>query len=394
MKKQIFISKAVVAIFVFILISCSDTEKNSTEGKVPEILPDDIVELRDDQQKLANIVTGAIEMHALNNVFKVNGTVIAAPQDIATICMPMGGFIKSTAIMPGEYVKKGQVLAVIESQDFIDVQENYLEAKNRLEFAEADYNRHNELYKDDVYSEKNLQEVTADYRSLKAQVRALEQKLLLIGIDPSGLNEENISRSVPVVSPITGYIKTVEVNIGKYVEPSDVIFEVVNSDKLLLELIMFEKDANKFAAGQKINFFVNNEVEQHEAVIYQTGNLIGTDKTYKIYARIISKCKNVLPGMYVNASIETSASMVFSIPTDGVVTFDDKDYIFIFNREKEESGKQFTEYRMIQVGKGITFDGFTQIILPEGFDVNTARVVIKGAYTLLSAKKNAGEMAC
>jgi cobalt-zinc-cadmium efflux system membrane fusion protein len=38
--------------------------------------------------------------------------------------------------------------------------------------------------------------------------------------------------------------------------------------------------------------------------------------------------------------------------------------------------------------------GFTQIILPEGFDIKTAKVVIKGAYNLLSAKKNAGEMAC
>jgi cobalt-zinc-cadmium efflux system membrane fusion protein len=101
-----------------------------------------------------------------------------------------------------------------------------------------------------------------------------------------------------------------------------------------------------------------------------------------------------IAGMYVNASIESSASMVSSIPSDGVVTFDDKNYIFVFNREKEEGGKPFTEYRMIQVRKGITYDGFTQVILPEGFDAKAARVVTKGAYTLLSAKKNAGEMAC
>jgi len=394
MKKQILFSKVAIAFFTLFLISCSDNEKDNSGGKVTGTLPDDIVELRDDQQKLANIEMGSIEMRTLNNEFKVNGTVIVAPQNIATVCMPIGGFIKNTTIMPGEHVMKGEVLAIIESQDFIDVQENYLEAKNRLEFAEADYNRHNELYKDDVYSEKNLQEVTAGYRSLKVQVRAFEQKLLLIGTDPSVLNEENISRTVPLISPITGYVKTAEVNIGKYVEPSDVIFEIVNSDNLLLELVMFEKDANKVAAGQKINFLVNNEEEQHEAVICQTGNIIGGDKTYKVYARIISKCKNVLPGMYVNATIETPTSMVFSLPSDGIVTFDDKDYIFVFNREKEESGKPFTEYRMIQVQKGITFDGFTQIILPEGFDVKTARVVIKGAYALISAKKNAGEMAC
>jgi cobalt-zinc-cadmium efflux system membrane fusion protein len=394
MTKLNLIFTTLITFFVFMLNSCNDSEKVASEGKVAEVLPDDIVELRYDQQKLANITTGTIEMHTLKNTLKVNGTVVVAPQDMATVCMPMGGFIRSTSILPGIHVTKGQVLAIIESQDFIDLQENYLEAKNRLEFAEAEFNRHNELYKDDVYSQKNLQEVTADFKSLKAQVRAYEQKLILIGIDYLNVNEENISLTVPLVSPITGYVKTADINLGKYVAPSDMIFEIVNSDKLLLELALFEKDANKAVAGQKILFYVNNEEEQHEAVIYQAGNVIGADKTFKVYARVAGSCENVLPGMYVNAYLETSGEMVYALPSDGIVSFDDKDYIFMFNREKEESGQPFTEYRMIQVRKGNTYDGYTEVILPEGFDTKNSKVVIKGAYNLLSAKKNAGEMAC
>jgi cobalt-zinc-cadmium efflux system membrane fusion protein len=49
---------------------------------------------------------------------------------------------------------------------------------------------------------------------------------------------------------------------------------------------------------------------------------------------------------------------------------------------------------MIEVQKGITKDGYTEVILPESLDIKTTRVVVKGAYNLLSAKKNAGEMAC
>ena len=105
-------------------------------------------------------------------------------------------------------------------------------------------------------------------------------------------------------------------------------------------------------------------------------------------------CKNVLPGMYVNAIIEASANQVTALPSDAIVSFDDKDYIFVFDKNKEENGKPFTEYRMVEVQKGVTDGGFTEIILPEGFDIKTAKVVIKGAYNLLSAKKNAGEMSC
>jgi cobalt-zinc-cadmium efflux system membrane fusion protein len=49
---------------------------------------------------------------------------------------------------------------------------------------------------------------------------------------------------------------------------------------------------------------------------------------------------------------------------------------------------------MIEVKKGVSDSGFTEVKLPEGFKSGLTKVVTKGAYTLLSAKKNAGEMAC
>jgi cobalt-zinc-cadmium efflux system membrane fusion protein len=172
------------------------------------------------------------------------------------------------------------------------------------------------------------------------------------------------------------------------------MFEIVNCDKLLLELTLFEKDVDKVAAGQKIKFLINNEQEEHEAVIYQTGKLINADRTYRVYANVLSRCRNLLPGMYVNAFIETSVNKVTAVPKDAIVSFDDKDYIFIFSRNKTENGYQFTEYRMVEVKAGENDKGYTHVILPDGFDINSAKVVTRGAYNLLSAKKNAGEMAC
>ncbi len=387
--KSIFI----LSILAIALFSCNKG-KNPAEEKEAEVLPEDIVELRGDQLKLAKIETGAIGLRSLNGTLKVSGMVTVAPQNLATVCMPMGGFVKSIAIMPGNLVNKGQTLAMLENQEFVDIQQNYLEVRNKLEFAEADFKRHTDLYKDDVYSQKNLQQVTADYKNLKAQTRALEQKLALIGINPATLTEDNITRSVAITSPITGFVKAVNTNIGKFVAPTDVLFEIVNSDQLLLELTLFEKDADKVSNGQKIRFFINNETEQHEAVIYQTGRTINADRTYKVYAKINEICKNVIPGMYVNALIESTGIQVTALPSEAIVNFEDKDYIFVFALNKEEGGKPFNEYRMVEVQKGVTDGGFTEITLPEGFDINKERVVIKGAYNLLSAKKNAGGMSC
>jgi membrane fusion protein, heavy metal efflux system len=385
MKKNIFIPLLVLAF----LSSCG----KNLGTKTAEILPEDIVELREDQAKLAGVDTGHVEMRMISNSLQVSGTVNGTPQNIASVCFPMGGFIKSTTLIPGNRVHKGQVLAIIENQEFLDIQQQYLEAHSRLEFAEAEFHRHSELYKNDVYSQQNVQEVTADYKSLKAQVNALGQKLGMIGINADALREDGISSTVPIKSPINGYIRTVNINLGKYVAPSDILFEIVNCDELLLELTLFEKDADKAGPGQNIRFFINNETEEHHAVVYQTGKSIGADKTCKVYARVSGICKNLLPGMYVNAYISTGGNRVLSLPSESIVNFDDKDYIFVFEKNKTEEDKNFTEYKMVEVRKGFTENGYTEVILPAGFSMKAA-IVTRGAYNLLSAKMNAGEMAC
>jgi len=392
--KKIHMTALVAIATVLLFPSCKGTSKTAPETEQEETLPEDIVELRQDQINVAGIQTGSIEKRNLSRTLKVSGTVCASPQSQASVCVPMGGFIKKSYLIPGNAVRKGQVLAVVENQDFVDIQQNYLEAKDKLEYVAADYRRQHELYKSDVTSQKNLQQITSEYKTLQAQKQAYRQKLQMIGINPARLTANNIRSSVNIVSPISGFVKTVNINLGKYVAPSDILFEIANSNDLFLELTLFDKDADKVSNGQSIHFFINNETEQHEAVIYQTGKSIGEDKTYKVYARISSKCKNILPGMYVNALIESATSKVTALPSDAIVSFDDKSYIFIVSKHKQEKGKPVTEYRMIEVEKGLSTDGYTQVVLPPSFDTQTSQVVVKGAYNLLAAKKNAGEMSC
>ena len=366
---------------------------NHAEGEHEE-LPEDIVEMNAEQIKLAGVQLGKVEMRQVSGVIKANGIVTTAPQNSASVSVPLGGFVKSSSLLPGNAVSKGHTLAIIENTEFVDLQQNYLDIKNKYEFAEAEYKRHTELYKDDVYSEKNLQQTTSEYRSLKAQLKGIGQKLQVIGVNPATLSEDNISETIALVSPINGYVKTANLSIGKYVSPTDVLFEIVGNDNLLLELSLFEKDANTISIGQFAHFTINNETHEHKAKIYQVGKSINADKTYKVYATVQQPCNNVLPGMYVLAHIEKTDKQVTSVPADAVVSFDNKYYIFAFEKDKEEGGKPFTEYRFIEITKGDTNDGFTEILLPAGFDIQNTKIVTKGAYKLLSAKKNAGEMTC
>ncbi len=385
---------AVITIISTLLFSCSGKQKVD-ESKEVEVLPEDIVELSIDQFKIAGVEYGKVEQKTLSNTIKASGLVTVSPQNLVSICAPLGGFIKNIDLVQGSPVRKGQTLAVIENTEFIELQQNYLDAKSKLEFAEGEYNRHNELYKDDVYSKQTFQEANSNYKSLKALVNALGQKLALIGIDASVLQEDKISRSVTILSPISGFVKAVNENVGKYVAPTDVIFEVINTDKITLELTLFEKEIFKINIGQKLHFSIpNDEANHYDAIITQAGRSIAADKTVKVYAVVNQPSTRILPGMFVSALIETTSNPVSSLPSESVVQFDEKYYIFLFDKDKEENGKPFTEFKMVEVGKGIIDGGYTEVILPSGFDMNNIKVVVKGAYNLLAAKKNAGEMSC
>jgi membrane fusion protein, heavy metal efflux system len=383
-----------IIIVASLLISCTDKKADPAANE--EVLPENIVEMRADQLKLAGVESGIIERRIVSSKLKVNGLVTVFPQNLASVCVPLGGFVKSTNLVQGSPVRKGQILAIIENPEFIEIQENYLKAKNNFEYAEGEYKRHTELFNNEVYSANNLQEVTANYRNLKAEVAALAQKLALIGINPVDLDAENISRTIPITSPINGYISQVNVNIGMFVNPTDVLFKVINTSNLSIELTLFEKDINKIKVGQVLNFSLpNNELTQYKAKVTMAGKSISDDKTVKAYCSIEAQAtENILPGMYVNGWIETSNEMVDAVPLEAVVKFDEKDYIFVFEREKTEKGNLFTEYKILEVKKGVSDGKYVQLILPDGFDTKNSKIAVKGTYTLMSAKKNAGEMAC
>jgi len=386
------ISNILFLIAAMIFASCGSSEKEEGEH---EVLGPNQIEVNATQFKTAGITLGKLQERSIRSILKVNGTVNAPPQNTASVSAKLGGFVKSTGSVQGSPVQKGQTLAMIENMAFIELQQNYLETKARFTYAEIEYNRHRALYKENVYSEKNVQQVETEYKTLKSQLKGLEEKLKMIGIAPSGLTEDNITSVLPLTAPISGYIQTVNVNIGKYVNPTDVLFEIVDSRNVILELTLFEKDIPMVAKGQRLTFRTPNDPGTiYEGVVYQAGQSLGPDKTAKAYATIASAGGKLLSGMYVNAEIETANRPVVAVPQESVVTFDSAYYIFIHRGTRMENGKQIHDFEAVRVTKGSTDNGFTELTLPAGTKPVDLEIVVKGAYSVLSAWKNSGEMAC
>ena len=387
--KQINIKFVAAVLSVVVLVTSCGKQNKTENGNKKEENAGDMVSLTNAQIRMSGVQTGGIEMRQVSNTLKINGEIASLPQNTAAVSMPLGGRVRSIRVIPGTRVNRGQVLALIENYDFIDLQQNYLEAKSKMKYTAAEYLRQRTLYSKDAASQKNLQLTASEYRTLKIQLRGYQQKLLLLGINPRRLTSGTITRAIAVKSPISGYVKSVDVTVGSTVSDTDDLFEVVNINDLFIRLTVFEKDIDKLRQGQQLSFYINDETERHRAVIYQTTKSIDNDKSYKVFAHIVSRCRNVLPGMYVNAEVALSDRNVPTLPDDAVVTYGGKDYFFVCSGTKKSGSSKLTQYKMVAIRKGVSNDDFTQVTLPG--NIPAGPIVTKGAYNILSALKNAGE---
>jgi len=383
---------------VILAVGCKNGTPDTPVEEIHE-QEDSVVELSEAQMRTAGVELGKIEEKQISGTIRVNGVLDVPPQQLVSISAPLGGFVKSTVLLQGSKVRKGQVIATIENIDFIQIQQDYLEAKSNLEFSKIDYERQQQLATENVNSAKTLQQSKANYANWNAKYNGLLEKLKVLNVNMASVEQGNVTSTINLYSPINGYVTQVNVNIGKFVNPIDVLFEIVDTEHLHAELIVFEKDVPRLKIGQKVRFTLANETKERQATVYLIGRQINTDRTIQIHCHIDKEDKELLPGMYLTGIVETGGVLVPALPDEAVVDYQGKKHLFVVVEdppEKVPSNSQAEgsdgdlkggQFEMLEVKVGHNEFGYTEVIVPENFNRNR-RVAVKGAYAILSKLKN------
>ncbi|MBK6730221.1 MAG: efflux RND transporter periplasmic adaptor subunit [Bacteroidetes bacterium] len=376
--KNIFI----ISIAFAILASCGS--KQNLNESTSENLTENTVELTDAQLKNSDIQTGKLEQQEISSILKVNGVIEVPPQNMVSISVPLGGYLKSTKLLEGMHVNKGEIIAIMEDQQYIQLQQDYLTANAHFTSIEKEYLRQKDLNQSKSSSDKVFETAQAEYIAQKVLINSLSEKLKLININPDNLNENTISRSINIPSPIDGFVTHVNMNIGKYVAPTDVLFELVNPDDIHLALTVFEKDFDKLFIGQKIIAYNNNQPnKKYECEIILIGKDLSHERAVTVHCHFEQYDKSLIPGMYMNAEVDVASHNAYAISDEGLVRFEGKQYVF-----KQTENKK---YLMQEVTTQNSEHGFTQITFPDSTQMSDKIFVTKGAYTLLMKMKNMGE---
>ena len=390
---------------VILAVGCKNETSDNPVEEVQEE-EDSLVEMSEAQMRTAGVELGKIEEKQISGTIRVNGVLDVPPQQLVSISAPLGGFVKSTGLLQGSQVRKGQVIATIENIDFIQIQQDYLEAKSNLEFSKTDYERQQQLATENVNSAKTLQQSKTNYANWNAKYNGLLEKLKVLNVNVASVEQGKVTSTVNLYSPINGYVTQVNVNIGKFVNPTDVLFEIVDTEHLHAELIVFEKDVPRLKIGQKVRFMLANETKERKATVYLIGREIKADRTIQIHCHIDKEDKELLPGMYLTGIVETGGVLVPALPDEAVIDFQGQKYLFVVTEESHEDKSQgeteghsdtadsahvdATHFAMVEVQIGHSELGYTEVIVPENFK-RDSQVALKGAYAILSKLKNSEE---
>ncbi|QCK15165.1 efflux RND transporter periplasmic adaptor subunit [Mangrovivirga cuniculi] len=372
---------------ILLLGACNDQQAGKEEDHHDhEESTGNVVHLSNQQVEALNIKTGKLPMINMSDYVESNGQLKVPPQNEARVTAIIGANITSINVIEGDIVEKGKILAWLTHPDLIKIQAQYLEKWNELQYLEDEFTRQKNLYDENVGSGKEYQKTKAEFNSAKALLKSYEAQLKLLGLNLKRIQGGTIFERVPVYSPIKGSILSVEVMTGQYVAPQTAMFEIVNTDHIHADLMIFEKDVHKVAVGQKVVFNVESVDGELTANVYSVGKAFEQDpKAIHLHAEIENKEGLLIPGMYVRGRILTGDQKTTALPESAIARKGENHLVFKVKKRTEE-----WEFQPVEVKTGFKNNGWIEVKLLEDITDNTEFAWNNAYYILAEMTKGEG----
>ena len=225
------------------------------------------------------------------------------PEFMASISTYYQGYVKGIKLIEGEFVNKGQLLFVLENPEYLQMQQDFLEAKEQLAYLKSEYDRQKTLANENISAQKNYLKAKSDYGVTSTRYEALKKKLSLMGISTASLDNSNLHSTIRITAPISGYVSSINVSQGKVLSPNEVALIITNTEHLHVEIMVFEKDILKVVKGQKIHYkfsgsskelggevhLVSRAVTQGAGAISVHGHINNSDELKNMYPKRFKK---------------------------------------------------------------------------------------------------------
>lgn len=350
-------------------------------GEEPEEHHDDEpgVHLTAAQVDNMDIKFGDLSQLKINDYLSATGVLGLPPNAYIAVNARASGFVHNVPnYVEGDFVRKGAVLGYLENPEFIDHQQRFLEETAELVYLRQELERQEHLLAADAGILKSVQRLRSEVAAKTATLAGISQRLEYLGIRTANITPDNLTDRITLFAPRSGYITTISLHDGLYVEPSTELIELIDEDHLHLELEVFERDIARVEKGQRVTYRIPAlGATTYEAEIHVIGKEFNTEnKTVRVHAHLQGEQPPFVEGRFAEVRIWLDDETVQALPEEAVLR--DGEIAYVFVSSVETTGGEIS-FERLKVNPGITDNGFTSVRLIDPLPPGM-RIVTEGAY--------------
>ena len=317
-----------------------------------------------DQKANIGLKTVTADLRAIENVIRVAGVVRPHPDREAQVSSRVSGKVVGLFFKVGDAVQRGQRLAEVQSAEIQKVQVDLMQAENKLTLAKAELERIQNLVESKIAARKELIAAQNQHQAVLNEIQGLEQQLTILGLTESAvkkMREQKTIATFAVAAPIGGVIAERNVVLGETVEPSKVIFKILDPSVVFVEGDAFEESLRELKVGQSVRIrLASYPDEVFAGKISRLSPTIDPQKrTLRLWVEVVNPSRKLKPNLFSEMNIVLGGQgEVLAIPQEALISIEGESFVFV---EEKDS------YRRADVVLGARDDRFVEVkkgILP------------------------------
>jgi cobalt-zinc-cadmium efflux system membrane fusion protein len=319
-----------VLFFAAILFFVSCQSKKNKQAPLERIeISGDTIKIPDSSTLLKKIITTKVAKEHYRGNVSTFGIVQAIPINYAEIAAPFSGRITKSFVKLGQYVKKDEPVFAISSPSIYEVGKMYYQVKQEMALAEKNLKRQQDLYKNGVGIQKDLEEAEVNYKVFKRDFENVNASLKVYKVNP---DELILGQPLIVRTPISGNIVDNNIVIGQYLkEDAEPVVKVAELSKVWVVAQVKEKDINSIHISEEIEITAAaiSDKSIKGTICYISDLLDEETRSVEVFVECDNSSHSLKPGMYVSVRFIEEMKDNILIPTSSVFQKEEGSFIYV-----------------------------------------------------------------
>jgi len=374
--KKLVTQLFLILVSMWLLSACSKSDKVSEQKKID---PLEIIITPEIQKQTK---TEVVKYQDIGETLMIPGRLETQNRKLAKIGSPITGRVSDLYVSLGDIVKKGQVLAKVNSIELTQTQLTLIKSTQLIGLKTKAVERAKLLFEADVISKAEMLRVENELDAVKADYRASRDQLMVLGMSEKAVEKIETSGQInsfgDVISRFDGIIISRSINVGQIVNPQDTLFQVADLSKLWAVALIPEQQSSFIQKDEVVSIEIpaldNKQIEAK--IVFEDSIVDPQTRTVMVRAELDNLGLIFKPDMLTSMYIRSKKTSKLAIPVSSVVRENDRKYVLVQNTPKT--------FRLREVELGSRDGNLFSIIsgLSEG-----ETVVTDGAFHLNSERK-------